>query len=145
MSDTYTAIRAAKEVQADVLAPELYRQANEWFYRARKEYKLKNFELAENFARKARHFAEQAEFEVIRNGGSRGDSVPDADATANAGGPSSGDSSGAAPSTPSDIPTSHPTPIEEVPAASAAAAKASQTSNSSGSTPPAPSTSPSYR
>lgn len=71
MSDTNAAIKAAKEVQADVLAPELYRQANDWWRRARKEYRYKNFELAEEYAQKARRLAEQAEFEVIKSGGQR--------------------------------------------------------------------------
>jgi len=69
MSDTAAAIRAAKGVQADTLAPELYRQANEWFFRAKHEYKFKNFKLATDLAEKARRFAEQAEFQSLKNGG----------------------------------------------------------------------------
>jgi hypothetical protein len=76
MSDTEAALRAAKEVQADTLAPELYRQANEWFFKARKEYRFKNFALAQEEAVKARRFAEQAEFEALRNGGNRTDVAP---------------------------------------------------------------------
>src|SRR4051812_24234163 len=45
MSDTSAAIRAAKEVQADTLSPEFYRQSNEWFFKAKHEYKFKNFLL----------------------------------------------------------------------------------------------------
>jgi len=71
MADTQSAIRAAKEVQADSLAPDLYRQSNEWFFKAKREYKLKNFSFAEDYAEKAREFAEQAEFEAIKNGGNR--------------------------------------------------------------------------
>jgi hypothetical protein len=71
MSDCSVAIRAAKEVQADVLAPELYRQAMEMFFRARKDYKFKNFLLAREYAEKAKKLAEQAEFEAIRSGGNR--------------------------------------------------------------------------
>jgi hypothetical protein len=76
MSDTEAALRAAKEVQADTLAPELYRQANEWWFHARKEYRFKNFALAQEDAIKARRFAEQAEFEALRNGGNRTDVAP---------------------------------------------------------------------
>src|SRR5271170_1694147 len=76
MSDTTAALRAAKEVQADTLAPELYRQANEWFLKARREYKFKNFLFAQEYAGKARKFAEQAEFEAIKNGGNRTDIAP---------------------------------------------------------------------
>src|SRR5271170_5746966 len=76
MSDTEAALRAAKEVQADTLAPELYRQANEWFFKSKHEYKFKNFDLARTYSDKARLFAEDAEFEAIRNGGNRnGDSA----------------------------------------------------------------------
>ncbi len=73
MSYTSAAIRAAKEVQADNLAPETYRQANEWFRKARKEYRLKNFKQAKDYADKARSLAEQAEFDSIVNGGNRED------------------------------------------------------------------------
>ena len=71
MSDTVSAIRAAKEVQADTLAPELYRQASEWFFRAKREYKFKNFKEAREYARKSRLFAEEAEFIAIHGGGNR--------------------------------------------------------------------------
>ena len=73
MSDTASSLRAAREVQSETLAPELYRQASEWFTRARQEYKFKNFKMAVHYARKARNFAEQAEFQAIRNGGKQGD------------------------------------------------------------------------
>lgn len=72
MSDTAAAIKAAREVQADTLTPELFRQANEAYQLARREYKFKNFELARQYAAQARSFAEQAEFEAIRTGASRG-------------------------------------------------------------------------
>ncbi|MGK5082952.1 DUF4398 domain-containing protein [Bdellovibrionota bacterium FG-1] len=75
MSNTAASIRAAREVQADTLAPELFRQANEWFFKAKREYKFKNFDLAQSYAKKARLFAEEAEFEAIRNGGNRSDTA----------------------------------------------------------------------
>ena len=71
MSYTSAALRAAKEVQADTLAPELYRQAREWLFKARREYKFKNFQDARVAAKKARLFAEKAEFEALANGGNR--------------------------------------------------------------------------
>ncbi|MFZ9595420.1 MAG: DUF4398 domain-containing protein [Bdellovibrionia bacterium] len=78
MSQTAASIRAAKEVGADVLAPDLYRQASEYFFKAKREYKFKNFAYAEIYAKKARRLAEDAEFEAIKNGGNRtNDSVPD--------------------------------------------------------------------
>lgn len=78
MSDTSAAIKAAREVQADVLAPELYRQANEWYLKAKNEYRLKNFREARGYANKSRAFAEEAEFLALRGGAQREDiSVPE--------------------------------------------------------------------
>lgn len=71
MSDTSAAIKAAREVQADTKEPELYRQAMEWYSKARQEYRLKNFQLALEYAKKARSFAEQAEFNAVSMGASR--------------------------------------------------------------------------
>lgn len=65
------AIKAAKEVGADLLAPELYRSSIERSLEARKEYRLKNFQTAKQLADEARVFAEKAEFESMRNGGKR--------------------------------------------------------------------------
>ena len=65
------AIKAAKEVGADVLAPELYRNSVERGQEARKEYRFKNFMQAKTLAEQARSFAEKAEYESIRNGGKR--------------------------------------------------------------------------
>jgi hypothetical protein len=75
MSNMEVAIRAAKEVGADVLAPELYRNSLERGQQARKEYKFKNFMQAKALADQARIYAEKAEFESIRNGGKR-EAVP---------------------------------------------------------------------
>jgi len=71
MSDALAALRAAKEVQADTLAPELYRQANEWYLQAQREYKFKNFYLAKIYIQKARGVAERAEIEALLNCGDR--------------------------------------------------------------------------
>ncbi len=112
MSFTAAAIRAAKEVQSDTLAPEFFRQSNEWFFKAKHEYKYKNFKLAHDYAAKARFFAEQAEFESLRNGGIRSDQAgvdPLAkDPLAGAGGVGSG----AGPGAPSvkEKPYVYPTP-----------------------------------
>ncbi|MGZ3688783.1 MAG: DUF4398 domain-containing protein [Bdellovibrionota bacterium] len=105
MSDTAAALRAAKEVQADTLAPELYRQASEWFQKAKREYKFKNFDLADDYGEQARRFAEQAEFEAIRNGGNRASADVAPDPMAN----------GAPPppkSAPYDYPAPTPTPAD---------------------------------
>lgn len=73
MYDTAAAIRAAREVQADTLAPDLFRLANEWFQKARKEYKFKNFKEAKEYVDLARRYAEQAEFEAVKSGATRSD------------------------------------------------------------------------
>ncbi len=65
------ALKAAKEVSADTLAPELYRSALEKSLNARKEYRLKNFLNARKLADEARSIAEKAEYESIRSGAKR--------------------------------------------------------------------------
>jgi hypothetical protein len=65
------ALRAAKEVEGDILAPDLYRAAYESAVQAKKEYRLKNFLKAKELADRARTLAEKAEFESIRNGAKR--------------------------------------------------------------------------
>jgi hypothetical protein len=79
MSDTAAAIKAAREVQADSLAPDLYREANEWFAKSKREYRFKNFKLAKDYADKARELAEKAEFESLRKGAVRADLGPGPD------------------------------------------------------------------
>jgi hypothetical protein len=76
MSDMEVSLKAASEVNADLLAPELYRLATETALHARREYRLKNFMEAKRFAEVARGHAERAEFESIRNGAKR-ESIPE--------------------------------------------------------------------
>jgi hypothetical protein len=97
MSDTAAAMKAAKEAQADIIAPVLYREANEWWLKAKSEYKYKNFEEAEAYAIKARKLAEQAEFEVLKNPGQHTESIPDT-------------SPPAPEATPTESPYAYPTP-----------------------------------
>ena len=75
MSNMEVSLKAAKEVNADVLAPELYRSAQEIGSRARREYRYKNFEASKKYADQARSYAERAEFEALRNGAKR-EAVP---------------------------------------------------------------------
>lgn len=76
MSDTAAALKAAKEVGADTLAPELYRRAVEAYFRARNEYQMKNFSITKEYAAKAKRLAEDAEFEALRLGASRSSVAP---------------------------------------------------------------------
>jgi len=71
MSDTEASVRAAREVNAVNLAPELFRQASDYYTDARRQYRLKNFEEASRLAKIARNYAEEAEFEAIKAGGER--------------------------------------------------------------------------
>ncbi len=70
------AIKAAREVGAEISAPELFRVAVEAEVNAQREYKLKNFKEAKEFADKSRTYAERAEFESIRNGQNRVEAAP---------------------------------------------------------------------
>ena len=76
MSDTASALKAAREVSADSLAPEKFRLANEAYFRAQNEYRLKNFAIAEKYAKRARRLAEESEFDALRQGSSRTSLLP---------------------------------------------------------------------
>ncbi|MGE4231882.1 MAG: hypothetical protein AB7F43_01000 [Bacteriovoracia bacterium] len=69
LSNADAALRAAKDVNADSLSPDLYRAANENYFKAKREYRLKSFEAARRFALRATRLAEEAEFEAFRLGG----------------------------------------------------------------------------
>lgn len=71
MSDTAAAIKAAKEVNADTLSPDLFRQAQESFLKAKNDYTLKNYAVAEDHAKYAKKMAEDAEFESLNAGANR--------------------------------------------------------------------------
>jgi hypothetical protein len=140
MSDTAAALRAAREVQADVLAPELYRQAGEWFFKAKHEYKFKNFELARKYATKARIFAEDAEFEAIRNGGNRSSTSEDLSDPLASG---ITDPSAAPTQSPTSAPYDYPTPTgTPVEAYAPPSATGTPTPAPATGTPPAPAPAP---
>ncbi len=76
MSNTSAALKAAREVNADSLAPEKYRLATEAYFRAQNEYRMKNFQIAEDYARRAIKLAEESEFDALRQGSSRVSLLP---------------------------------------------------------------------
>lgn len=76
MSDTAAALKAAKEVSADSLAAEKFRRANEAYFRAQNEYRLKNFAIAEDHAKRAKRLAEESEFEALNQGSNRTSLLP---------------------------------------------------------------------
>ncbi len=69
MSNAEAALKAAKELHAESLAPDVYRAASETYYKAKTEYRLKNFDVAKKLARKAMRLSEEAEFEAYLKGG----------------------------------------------------------------------------
>ena len=69
MSNAEVAIKAAKDLNADSLAPELYRKSMDAYYKAKREYKIKNFEDARKFAITATKLAEKAEYKAYTLGG----------------------------------------------------------------------------
>lgn len=77
MANADIAIKAAKDLNADSLVPELFRGAQDNFFKAKRDYRLKNFENARNYALRATRLAETAEFEAYRLGGA----APEAAAT----------------------------------------------------------------
>lgn len=118
MSNTSSAIRAAKEVQADTLAPELYRQSREWFFKAQQEYKLKNFKNAKEYANTARRFAEEAELEALKNNGVRNSEAQIVDPLSDAANAPGGNMPTQAPPPPPvqrpyDYPAPAPTPYDQ--------------------------------
>lgn len=76
MSDTAAALKAAREVSADSLAPEKFRRATEAYFRAQNEYRLKNFQIAEDYAKKAIRLAEESEFDALKQGSARTSLLP---------------------------------------------------------------------
>lgn len=114
MSDAAAAIRAAREVQAETLAPELFRQSSELFLKAKNEYKIKNFDQARKLSEKSRKLAEGAELEAIKLGAARTeDTIPDPLGREGATPPSPPQETAA----PYDYPVPQPTPYSMDPGA----------------------------
>jgi hypothetical protein len=88
MADAAAALKAAREVQADTNSTDYFRLAEEMFFKARQEYRLKNFARAKKHAEQARELAEKAEFLSIRGGAVRSSiSAPQNEVPAPAGTP----------------------------------------------------------
>lgn len=60
------ALRAAQKVKADGFAPDLFRKAENYFLRAKKDYADGYFESCRKFANDSRMFSEQAEFKSLQ-------------------------------------------------------------------------------
>jgi len=59
------ALKAAQKVKAEVLAPDTYRKAENFYLRAKKDYNEGYFDSAKKFANQARQTAEQAEYQSV--------------------------------------------------------------------------------
>lgn len=66
MSLAQAAFVAAKEAGADVHAPNLYRQAEDYYLKAKSAYRRKYFNKAKEYALFSKKFSEQAEYSSIR-------------------------------------------------------------------------------
>ena len=60
-----TALKGAKEAQADTLAPTYFQQANETFRLAQRAFQEREYDLAQRLALKAKRLAEQAENKAV--------------------------------------------------------------------------------
>lgn len=66
MSLAQVAFLAAKEAQADVKAPGLYRKAEYYYLKAKSSYKRKYFNKAQQYALLSKKYSERAEYVAIR-------------------------------------------------------------------------------
>jgi hypothetical protein len=66
MSLAQAAFLAAKESGADIHAPNTYRQAEDYYLKAKSAYRRKYFNKAQEYALQSKKFSEQAEYEAVR-------------------------------------------------------------------------------
>ncbi len=66
MSLAQAAFLAAKEAGADVHASNLFRQAEDFYLKAKSAYRRKYFNKAQEYALLSKKFSEQAEYAAIR-------------------------------------------------------------------------------
>lgn len=66
MSLAQVAFMAAKEAQADVKAPGLFRKAEYYYLKAKSAYRRKYFNKAQQYAILSKKYAERAEYIAIR-------------------------------------------------------------------------------
>jgi stalled ribosome alternative rescue factor ArfA len=66
MSLAQAAFLAAKEAGADVHASNLFRQAEDYYLKAKSSYRRKYFNKAKEYALMSKKFSEQAEYAAIR-------------------------------------------------------------------------------
>jgi hypothetical protein len=70
-----TAFLAAKEVNANVLSPNLFRKAEVYYIKAKSSYRRKYFNKAKEYADLSRKYSEKAEFLAIKKATIEGTNV----------------------------------------------------------------------
>lgn len=66
MSLAQAAFLAAKESGADIHAPNLFRQAEDYYLKAKSAYRRKYFNKAQEYALLSKKYSEQAEYSAVR-------------------------------------------------------------------------------
>jgi hypothetical protein len=66
MAFAQTAFLAAKEAGADVHASNLFRQAEDYYLKAKSAYRRKYFNKAKEYALLSKKYSEQAEYAAVR-------------------------------------------------------------------------------
>ena len=66
MSLAQAAFMAAKEAAADVHAPSLFRNAEDYYLKAKSAYRRKYFNKAKEYALLSKKYSEQAEYAAVR-------------------------------------------------------------------------------
>ncbi len=66
MSLAQAAFLAAKESGADVKSPNLFRQAEDYYLKAKSAYRRKYFNKAQEYALLSKKYSEQAEYDAER-------------------------------------------------------------------------------
>lgn len=66
MAMAQAAFLAAKQVEADSKAPNLYRKAEIYYLKAKSSYRRKYFNKAKQYAELSKKFSEEAEYKAVR-------------------------------------------------------------------------------
>lgn len=66
MSLAEVAVKAAQKSKADTYSPDFFRKAENYFLRARQDYKDGYFDSSRKYAVEARVFAEKAEYDALK-------------------------------------------------------------------------------
>ena len=76
MSYAQAAFLAAKEAGADIYASNLFRQAEDYYLKAKSAYRRKYFNKAKEYALLSKQYSEKAEYDSVRKRALEGTSAP---------------------------------------------------------------------